>query len=85
MGWKEGGSWRPGMFAVGGGGSPVLLTGADCCFFVGVDCCKFDFCCGDFVGVEPPYLSSSCWVELYFVASLSFEMASSRCLFRWLR
>jgi hypothetical protein len=46
------------MFAVGGGGNPVLLT-EGCGFFVGVACCRFDFCCGDFVGV-PPYLSSNC-------------------------
>lgn len=80
MGLNDGGSWRPGMFAVGGGGSPVRLTEEGWGFFVGVSCGFF--CWGDFVGVEPPYLSSSCWVELYFVASLSFVIASSRCLFK---
>lgn len=85
VGLKEGGSGRPGIFAVGGGAIPVRLTGVGCCFFVGVlSCCRV-FPIGDFVGVWPPYLSSSCWVELYFVASLSLLMASSRCLFKWLR
>ncbi|KAG9868775.1 hypothetical protein KCU77_g66, partial [Aureobasidium melanogenum] len=84
LSYQQGGSWRPGMFAVGGGGKPVRLTGLGC-FLVGVSCACLDFCWGDFVGVEPPYLSSNCWVVLYFVASLSLEIASSRCLFRWLR
>lgn len=38
MGLNDGGSWRPGMFAVGGGGSPVRLTEEGWGFFVGVSC-----------------------------------------------
>ncbi|KAL4865911.1 hypothetical protein BDV12DRAFT_141123 [Aspergillus spectabilis] len=91
-GCSEGGSagWGRRMFAVGGGGRPVRWTGACCC------CCvegfrfpsalgfwsPFERAC---LGESPAYFSRSCWVELYFVATLSFSIVSSRCFWRLFR
>lgn len=80
------------MLAVGGGGSPVRAT-CCCCFCEGVACLRLSglpLGLGLVFGDSPPYFSSSCWVELYLVATLSFSMVWSRCLFsssrwRWLR
>lgn len=36
-------------------------------------------------GVTPPYFSSNCCVELYFVAALSLSMVAERCVVRWSR
>lgn len=72
------------IFAVGGGASPVRGTG--CCGVsgwrvsgLGVSSSPLE---GDGLGDSPPYFSSSCCVELYRVAALSFSIVSSRCFCR---
>lgn len=69
-----------GIFAVGGGGPKDVLGG---CFggFLGAFDDRFAgrlFLSDLGLGVAPPYFSSNCWVESYFVAALSFSIVFTR-------
>ena len=82
----EGGNtdaFLPGIFAVGGGAKPVrppLATGGLCWNGLGLVLEAF---LGDVPGFgegPPPYFSSSCCVELYFVAAFSLSIVASLCV-----
>jgi hypothetical protein len=80
--------WGRLMLAVGGGAIPVLsaICGVPALLPVSLRLEPPPFLAGVALGVSPPYFSRSCCVELYFVATLSFSIVSSLCLFsssRW--
>lgn len=76
----------PGMFAVGGGGRPVLCGSRAGVIFLFVPCCVgWRDCCCDCGGVglpAPPYFCSSSCVVSYLVALLRSAIFVSRCFCR---